>query len=352
MGLKIVRYDILDMNVDAIVNPTDMSLSGAGSIDKRIHEICGQELEDELSEFDACKPGDAILTNAYNLLSNYIIHVVGNNWDKSQNAYEILKSCYENALSLAERFNIQSVAFPLISTGTFECPINKAIQIGISVINKFCKHNSVDVYLVVYSSEAFGLSKELLEKIEFNFAIKDTDNEELKQALSFYKGENDYTLEHVGNIYASKKIKETLESNIHDEISNYISDIGLKKIVNEHKSDIAETFCTKLFKIIDRFDYKDSEIYNSAGISRMVFSNIRKGIIPKKKTIFQLCIALPIGIDESIELLSSAGYTFMLSDEYERVIKKIIECKDKSTLTRVDVVDLILYDLNLPLFIG
>ena len=74
------------------------------------------------------------------------------------------------------------------------------------------------------------------------------------------------------------------------------------------------------------------------------------GIIPKKKTIFQLCLTLPININQATDLLASAGYTFVLSDKFEKTIKKIIEAKNTTKLTRIDVIDLILYELGLPVF--
>ena len=111
-----------------------------------------------------------------------------------------------------------------------------------------------------------------------------------------------------------------------------------------------ESFTYKLFKIIDDNKLKDADVYNAAGISKMVFSNLRKGVIPKKKTVFQLCLALPIGIEQATDLLASAGSTFISSDKFEKTIKKIIEAKNTTKLTRIDVIDLILYELGLPVF--
>ena len=77
MPLKIVRNNILEMEVDAIVNPTDYKLSGSGSIDKKIHDAGGLELRKECDEYEHCDFGDAVLTHAYNLPCKYIIHTVG-----------------------------------------------------------------------------------------------------------------------------------------------------------------------------------------------------------------------------------------------------------------------------------
>ena len=82
----------------------------------------------------------------------------------------------------------------------------------------------------------------------------------------------------------------------------------------------------------------------------MVFSNLRKGVIPKKKTVFQLCLALPININVATDLLASCGYTFVLSDKFEKTIKKLIEAKNTNKLTNIYVIDLILHELGLPVF--
>ena len=129
-----------------------------------------------------------------------------------------------------------------------------------------------------------------------------------------------------------------------ENLEDLIPELDKIKETNE------DSFTYKLFKIIDDNKLKDSDVYNAAGISKMVFSNLRKGVIPKKKTVFQLCLSLPITIDQATDLLASAGYTFVLSDKFEKTIKKIIEAKNTKKLTRIDVIDLILYELGLPVF--
>ena len=93
MPLKIIRNDILQMKVDAIVNPTDTELSGSGSIDKKIHQACGVELKREIDSIGKCNPGDAILTNAYNLPCQYVIHTVGPIWNGDTKAFKVLETC-------------------------------------------------------------------------------------------------------------------------------------------------------------------------------------------------------------------------------------------------------------------
>ena len=194
-----------------------------------------------------------------------------------------------------------------------------------------------------------------------NIKVEDERIQCIQQLLSFYEF-NDTPLAKrpVGKI----RISETIEladkgwgmpggmpftidaccSLKEDSLEDLIPELDKIKGVNE------DSFTYKLFKIIDDNKLKDSDVYNAAGISKMVFSNLRKGVIPKKKTIFQLCLTLPINIEQATDLLASAGYTFVLSDKFEKTIKKIIEAKNTTKLTRIDVIDLILYELGLPVF--
>lgn len=353
MSLRIIRNDLLKMKVDAIVNPTDCFLSGLGSIDLKIHQAGQKELKNELSKFGRCDVGDAILTRAYNLPCKYIIHTVGPIWNKNKNVFKSIESCYKNCLNLAVSYNIESVAFPLIATGSFGCPVGKTIQVAINTINSFLIDFELDVYLVVYSSEAFGISKKLVDDVKsyIDTDIMEEDRiKKIRQLFSFYEFNNKpISRDLIGQTRVSEVVKSepVLERNFcinEKDFQDLLPKLDKIKFTNE------DSFTYKLFKIIDDNKLKDSDVYNAAGISKMVFSNLRKGVIPKKKTVFQLCLALPINLDQAIDLLASAGYTFILSDKFEKIIKILIDSKNPKILTRIDVVDLLLYDLGLPVF--
>ena len=145
MPLRIIRNDLLKMEVDAIVNPTDCRLSGSGSIDLKIHRAGKEELKNELAAFGKCNVGDAILTHAYNLPCEYIIHTVGPIWNGDAKVFKAIESCYRNCLEIALDQDFESIAFPLIATGSFGCPTDKAIQIAINTINSFLLDYELDV---------------------------------------------------------------------------------------------------------------------------------------------------------------------------------------------------------------
>ena len=121
--------DITKIEVDAVVNTANTSLLGGGGIDGAIHRAAGKELLDECRKLNGCKVGEAKLTKGYLLPAKFVIHTVGPVWNGgNDNEEEILKNCYANCLTLAAQNEIKSIAFPCISTGRFQFPIEKAAK--------------------------------------------------------------------------------------------------------------------------------------------------------------------------------------------------------------------------------
>ena len=164
MPLHIIRDDITRMHVDAIVNATDKYLSGSGGVDERIQNAAGPGLETELRarRAELTGPGDVLLTGAYDLPARYILHTTGPVWrGGGEGEKEALRSCYLNALTKAEAAGCETVAFPVISSGTFGVPPEEAVDAAVSSISAFLDDHEITVYLVVYSGEIFAVSRDL-----------------------------------------------------------------------------------------------------------------------------------------------------------------------------------------------
>lgn len=143
--LEFILGDITKAEVDAIVNPTDIFLSGGGSLDLAIHRAGGYEVDQACKEMlelhGGCETGNAVITTAGNLSAKYIIHTVGPIWmGGGIGEADLLANCYQRSLLLAGENRIKSIAFPAISTGTFKYPIDKAAYIALNTVIEFVKN--------------------------------------------------------------------------------------------------------------------------------------------------------------------------------------------------------------------
>jgi len=128
MDLTVVRGDITDQQVDAIVNAANNAMRGGGGVDGAIHRAGGRAiLEDCIARFpDGLATGDAGWTTAGDLPARWVIHVVGPNRHAGQTDRSLLTSCYARALAVADELGVRSMAFPLISAGVYGWPLGDA----------------------------------------------------------------------------------------------------------------------------------------------------------------------------------------------------------------------------------
>ena len=167
MPFKIIRNDITKVHADAIVNTANPDPTYGAGTDAAIYRAAGEKkLLAERRRIGRLEAGEAVVTPAFNLKAKYIIHTVGPVWvDGKHREFELLASCYRKSLQIARHLHCTSVAFPLISTGTYGFPREKALNIALDQISSFLEEEEMDVTLVVFDRKTFELSSELRKDV-------------------------------------------------------------------------------------------------------------------------------------------------------------------------------------------
>jgi O-acetyl-ADP-ribose deacetylase (regulator of RNase III) len=169
--IHLVRGDITRSVVDAIINAANSSLMGGGGVDGAIHKAGGSAILEECKKIIAtqgsCATGEAVITTGGLLPAKFVIHTVGPVWHGGKNGEpEKLKNCYTNSFNLAVRNNLQTIAFPNISTGIYGYPKQQAAEVAINSIKTLLETNSTlkRVDFVCFDDENYFIYHSLLNK--------------------------------------------------------------------------------------------------------------------------------------------------------------------------------------------
>jgi O-acetyl-ADP-ribose deacetylase (regulator of RNase III) len=134
--IEIVRGDITTLRVGAIVNAASEALRGGGGVDGAIHRAAGPGLLEECLRHPGCPTGAALLTGGYRLPARFVIHTVGPVWHGgTRGEPELLRAAYRSVFGIAvAHAEIDSIAFPAISTGVYGYPKQAAARIAIGAM--------------------------------------------------------------------------------------------------------------------------------------------------------------------------------------------------------------------------
>ena len=312
MPFEILRNDITKMSVDVIVNSANpQPVIGAGT-DGMIHAVAGPRLLKARQKIGAIDVGCAAVTDAYGLQSKYVIHTVGPIWQGGdQGEAALLRQCYDRSLELAAKKQCRSIAFPLISSGAYGFPKDKALQIAISAFSAFLTEQEMQVYLVVFDRGAFQLSEQLFRGvasyIDENYV--DTCHQAFPEALSRRQ------------LFPQAPPPSACRPMACEEAKP----LSLDEMLRQEDTGFSET----LLKLIDRQGKKDSDIYKKANLSKQHFSKIRNNALykPTKPTAIALALALELDLEETRDLIGRAGYALTNSSKFDLIIRYCIEHK-------------------------
>ncbi|MDD7734715.1 MAG: O-acetyl-ADP-ribose deacetylase [Firmicutes bacterium] len=315
MPLQIIRNDITKMSVDAIVNAANTSLLGGGGVDGCIHRAAGPELLAECSTLHGCETGSAKITKGYRLPCKYVIHAVGPRWwDSKHQKQELLESCYRTSLNLAKENGCQSVAFPLISSGIYGYPKDRALKVAVDTISTFLMENEMMVYIVIFDRKAYKISGKLFADIaayiDDQYVEEHTDSraeqrrwfEALSEESCFEAAPVSLPPETICRSCSSRSLEEALEQ-------------------------IDESFSEMLLRKIDENGMTDAQCYKKANIDRKLFSKIRsdKFYKPSKPTVLAFALALELPLAQMQEMLGKAGFTLSHSSKFDIIVEYFVE---------------------------
>lgn len=166
--LECVRGDIAGQeDITAVVNAANAQLRIGGGVAGAIHRAAGPGLEEECCPKAPIKPGEAVITGGHNLPNDYVIHCLGPVYGIDKPEDELLARCYQNAINLAEDNEIESIAFPAISTGAFGYPAEEAANVAFDTILKIIPDlkNIRRIRFVLYGDKDLTIHKKVLKKL-------------------------------------------------------------------------------------------------------------------------------------------------------------------------------------------
>ena len=153
--------DITTMYADVLVNSTTADVIGCGdykkgALDSSIFSRSGMRLRlkcKEIMKDEILNTSEILVTRAYNLPSDFIIHVVTpkiiENVTEEQQVE--LKMCYLNILECAKNNMAKTIVIPCIGTGYNNFPKMLAAEIAIEAVCEFLKANDKEVDKVIFN---------------------------------------------------------------------------------------------------------------------------------------------------------------------------------------------------------
>lgn len=336
MPFEIVRNDIVNMQVDALVNTANPNPVIGSGVDSGIHKKAGAALLAVRQKIGCIDFGDAVITPGFGLDAKYVIHTVGPVWeDGSHGEEQILTSCYQKSLALAKEYGCESVAFPLISTGNYGFPKPLALQIAVREISTFLLESEMQIYLVVFEKEAFALSEKLFKSvssyIDENYirskTLDEYGTEELCEArfeMRRRKEDRERRTENCGTACFSVMPQEDFDRSTEIGAPPDTDDLG--ELIKNLDAGFSET----LLQLIDRTGKKDSEIYKKANVDRKLFSKIRNNMDykPSKPTALAFAFALELDLEETKDFIGRAGFALSHSSKFDVIVEYFLVNKN------------------------
>ena len=307
MPFDIVRNDITNMQVDAIVNAASRLPRVGAGVDSAIHKKAGPSLLAARKEIGYIRPGTAAITPGFGLGAEYVIHAATPTWiDGAHGEAEALRSAYDMSLALAAERGCDSIAFPLLASGNHGFPKQKALQVAVAAFSEFLMENEMQIYLVVFGKESLRLSEKLVHNVACYIDENYVDAYEQTLRPRYQMSRN---LEMSDVCMASMPCEESL--------------LSLDEYIKNKDAGFTET----LLSLIKKKGLKNATVYKRANIFKQHFSKLINdpNAKPSKQTAIALSLALELNLDATRDLIGRAGYALTNSSTFDLIIRYFIE---------------------------
>lgn len=368
MPFEIIRDDITHVKADAVVNTANPDpIIGAGT-DSAIHRAAGPRLLVARKRIGSIPVGCTVKTPAYNLPAKYVLHTVSPAWiDGTHGEETLLRKAYDAALALADRLRCRSVAFPLLSSGSYGFPKDRALSVAVSAFTDFLLTHDMQILLVVFGQEPYSLAHGLFgdlkayiddryvgdaEKAEYG-ADRYVSNGRRRAMLQAMR-EDDLIRPEADNA-ACEATFDAAKPPMHRPapqakaaaVPQAAPKAPAPQSLDAIIDGVESTFSEHLLDLLKECGEKDSDVYHRAEISRQLFHKIinKKEYQPTKSTAIQLALGLRLDLAQTQKLLEKAGYSLSRSSKTDLVVQYFIEHGEYSIVT----VNTALYDCGLPL---
>ena len=353
MPFRIIRNDITKVKADAIVNTANPEVAIGGGVDLAIYEAAGKEkLLQARGKIGRLEIGEVGITPAFGLDAKYIIHSCGPYWrDGLHNEAVLLRRCYDRALRLAYEHGCKSIAFPLLSTGTYGFSKELGLQIALEVFHAFLLHYEMEIILVVFGETAYRLSGKIFDDVR---AYIDNSYVERKLKQEYHRdgawggvgGAQDFAERCVRAPRSPRRETETCESNV------CLPMMSIMPAPEPESSFVLSqesgTFGDYLQQMINKKGMKNSEVYSAANLTKQYFSKLLNGkVTPSKTKLLSIAVALRLNLDETVDFLRMSGYALSPFSQEDKIFEYFI----RNRIYDIYRIDIMLFDCGLPTLI-
>ena len=374
MPFEIIQNDITRMHADAIVNTANPEPVIGSGTDYAVHTAAGPELLEARRQVGAIRPGCCAVTPGYGLDAKFVIHAVGPKWRGGMaGESRQLRNCYDRALALAADLGCSSIAFPLISTGIYGFPKDRALKIAVAAFRDFLKTREMQIWLVVWDRDSVRISEKLhnsvAKYVDAHYVAQHTAEEYAAPSVPSeapydgvmnssdgFSGREDSDFHAMPSAredrpyapkndvlpqasirpsapetaaYARRRPQRPAAAHSfhkpYPAAPSYAAAAGepsLSDLVRQTDAGFSET----VLRLIDESGKKDAEIYRRANLTRQHFSKIRSNpnYRPTKPTALALAIALELDLEQTKDLLERAGYALSNSSKSDVIVSYFI----------------------------